>query len=58
MAPGDYTRLGDVILENASPDVPSDWQRNCREFAGKFAWEHYGDKLAQICRAVVDGESV
>ena len=51
--PGDYSQLGDVILANASSAVPSDWQQNCREFAAQFTWQHYGDRLLQICLDVV-----
>jgi len=50
--PADYSQMGDVILANASAEVPPDWRQRSREFAAQFAWEHYGNTLIQICHDV------
>lgn len=50
--PGDYEDFARIVSQHLETQCRDEWSRPCLEFAARFEWSVYGEKLRRIMRQV------
>lgn len=50
---GDYACFAETILRHFETQARPLWEKKCIGFASEFSWEHFGERLRNICRRVI-----
>jgi phosphatidylinositol alpha-1,6-mannosyltransferase len=56
--PVNYAEMERIITQHIARAQEFDWPSNCLRFASRFSWNHFSERLREVCTDVAHGPSV
>ncbi len=51
---GDYSRMTEKLIEMCSGSEPEEVRRRRRDFAARFEWSQFGERVRKLCGALIE----